>query len=97
MSYPTYTPKSHTTPYNPSGLYGLKGMRKSVPDYPHPNRSILPPIPNQYIGKVVLEKKMVELSPLMVNMKQDREHKIFRRFMAVPWTITSDFISLASL
>ena len=84
MSYPTYTPQSPSTPYNPSGLYGLKAMHKSVPDYPHHSLSILPTIPHHYTGKVVQEKKMVKLSPMRVTMMQDRKPKMFPRFMAVP-------------
>ena len=89
MSYPAYSPEPATSPYNPSGLYGLKGMRKSVPDYPHPSLSILPTIPLHYTSKVVQEKKMAKLSPLMVDMKQDKKPKMFPRFMAVPWRSVS--------
>ena len=84
MSYPAINSQPPTTPYNPSGLYGLKAMHKSVPDYPHPSLSILPTIPHHYTGNVVQEKKMVKLSPLMVDMKQDRKPKMFPRFLAVP-------------
>eukprot|EP00092_Neocalanus_flemingeri_P058568 GFUD01069799.1.p1 GENE.GFUD01069799.1~~GFUD01069799.1.p1 ORF type:complete len:145 (+),score=47.55 GFUD01069799.1:62-496(+) len=84
MSEPSFRPRSLTSPYNPSGLYGLKAMHKSVPDYPQPSLSIVPSLPTHYAGKLVQERKMVKLSPLMVNMKQDRKHKMFTSFMAAP-------------
>ena len=84
MSYPTINSQPATSPYNPSGLYGLKAMHKNVPDYPHPSLPILPTIPRQYTANVVQEKRMVKLSPLRVDMKQDRKPKMFPRFMAVP-------------
>merc|ERR1712106_277472 len=84
MSSPTINSQPATSPYNPSGLYGLKAMHKNVPDSPPPSVSILPTIPNRYPGQVVQEKKMVKLSPIRVTMKQDRKPKMFPRFMAVP-------------
>eukprot|EP00092_Neocalanus_flemingeri_P106038 GFUD01135998.1.p1 GENE.GFUD01135998.1~~GFUD01135998.1.p1 ORF type:complete len:145 (+),score=47.67 GFUD01135998.1:164-598(+) len=84
MSEPSFRPRSLTTPYNPSGLYGLKAMHKSVPDYPQPSLSIVPTLPNHYADKLMQERKMVKLSPLMVDMKQDRKPKMFIRFMAAP-------------
>merc|ERR1712018_746856 len=74
----TYSNEIPTSVYNPSGMYGLKAMGSSVPEYP---QLVTPrPILSRRLAlPVVKEKKMVKLAPL----RMDPTHT-FDRFMAVP-------------
>ena len=81
ISEPRPTSQLPKNLFNPSGLYGLKAWNRKVPDYPYPRVTT---ILRQFTLGLVKEKQMVKLSPLLVNMKQNRELKSFQRFMAVP-------------
>jgi len=77
-----YPPSLPRTMYNPSGFYsirGARGMEESVAKFQHPKNPIHATIYNK-----VQQKKMVKLSPMMVDMKQGRKPRMFSRFMAVP-------------
>jgi len=67
--------------YNPSGLYGLRAMRNSVYAFPQPSLAAKKTF-SRFSNALVKEKKMVELSPL--KMELNRKPKTFSRFMAVP-------------
>ena len=85
MSEPSTHPQLPSSLYNPSGLYstnGVQGMDQSVANFQHPRVLNRATVPRQY--RVVQEKKMVKLAPLMEKMKQERKPKMFPRFMAVP-------------
>ena len=52
------------------------------------HQSHLPTNPiNRHRNTGVKDKKMVELSPLMVDMKKENKQMMFNRFMAVPWVL----------
>jgi len=79
LSYKSSLPASL---YNPSGLYGLGAVKNSVHDFPQPSLAAKKTLRGRFTNALVKEKKMVELSPL--KMELNRKQKTFSRFMAVP-------------
>merc|ERR1711879_720690 len=67
MSSQTETPEFEKSIYNPSGMYGMKAMDPSAPEYNYPGHT---------------EKSMVELSPMVVQMPGENKQMSFNRFMA---------------
>ena len=66
-----------------SGMSGLEALQESIDPL---HQSHLPSAPARHFRNKfgIREKKMVELSPLTVNMKKERKQMKFNRFMAVP-------------
>ena len=57
-------------------------FQNSVYDFPQPSVVTRKTVPHGLTFPTVVEKQMVELSPL--RMRLDRQQKTFSRFMAVP-------------
>jgi len=63
-------------------MHGLEALQESIDPL---HQSHLPTNPiNRHRNTGVKDKKMVELSPLMVDMKKENKQMMFNRFMAVP-------------
>jgi len=79
------TPKFESNVYNPSGMYGMKVMDPSAPEYKYPghtNNNNFIAVDRAYNTQP--EKSMVKLSPMVVPMPGESKQMKFDRFMAVP-------------
>jgi len=79
----TETPEFDKSIYNPSGMYGMKAMDPSAPEYQYPGQ-VGPSTHNPQLFSGQKEKSMVELSPVVVPMPGENKQMSFNRFMAVP-------------
>jgi len=81
------TPEFEKSIYNPSGMYGMKAMDPSAPEYQYPGQAQPvhhPQLPGVRAFSGQKEKSMVELSPMVVPMPGENKQMSFNRFMAVP-------------
>jgi len=86
MSSQTETPEFEKSIYNPSGMYGMKAMDPSAPEYNYPGQHLghSPGTGGRSAYTGHTEKSMVELSPMVVQMPGENKQMSFNRFMAVP-------------
>jgi len=83
VSSQTETPEFDKSIYNPSGMYGMKAMDPSAPEYQYPGQ-VRASTHNPQLFSGQKEKSMVELSPVVVPMPGENKQMSFNRFMAVP-------------
>jgi len=83
VSSQTETPEFDKSIYNPSGMYGMKAMDPSAPEYQYPGQ-VRASTHNPQLSSGQKEKSMVELSPVVVPMPGENKQMSFNRFMAVP-------------
>lgn len=81
-------PEFEKSIYNPSGMYGMKAMDPSAPEYHYPGQdqpsAHQPQLSGARATSSQKEKSMVELSPMVVPMPGENKQMSFNRFMAVP-------------
>eukprot|EP00092_Neocalanus_flemingeri_P102177 GFUD01130681.1.p1 GENE.GFUD01130681.1~~GFUD01130681.1.p1 ORF type:complete len:113 (+),score=41.77 GFUD01130681.1:143-481(+) len=66
-----------------SGVKGIEALQDHNDPMPHPPHHSGPTSSHQDMSNI-MGKKMVELSPLVVENTKNRKPRMFRRFLAVP-------------
>jgi len=79
------TPEFEKSIYNPSGMYGMKAMDPSAPEYQYPGQTQpsahQPQLSGARAASGQKQKSMVELSPMVVPMPGENKQMSFNRFL----------------